>query len=118
MSKLADSIYVVLRELFPHSVILKEEYVFYLGVRLYFDFYIKDIGMFVEVQGRQHTKFTKHFHGKIRNFIKQQYRDDLKKLYVNEDIKLSLVRFNYNEKITVQSVKHKIFESLKRGFYE
>jgi len=81
MSKLADDTYVFLRKTFPHNIITTEYYVNYDNSRLFFDFYIKDLGVLVEVQGRQHDEFVKHFHNDKETFLASKKRDNLKKEY-------------------------------------
>lgn len=110
MSKIANEVYDVLNEMFPRlsgQRVSKEIYINYKGQRLYFDFFIKEIGVYVEVQGRQHTEFVKHFHGDKEAFRSQKMRDNLKIQYVEENGQC-LVRFNYNEKITKTLIKNKI----------
>jgi len=121
MSRIADEIYSVLIKIFPRLSaprVTKEIYVNYKGQRLYFDFFIKELGVYVEVQGRQHTEFVKHFHGEKEAFVAQKYRDNLKIQYVEEHGKC-LVRFNYDEKITKALIKKKINKVLEgECFYE
>jgi hypothetical protein len=81
MSKLSESTYDLLKEIFPHNIILKEYYVKYKGTRLFFDFFVKDMLIFVEVQGRQHDEFIKHFHEDRAGFLEHKRRDNLKKEY-------------------------------------
>jgi len=74
--------------------------------------------VYVEVQGRQHTEFVKHFHGDKESFQAQKMRDNLKIQYVDEHGKC-LVRFNFNEKITEALVSKKINKVLEgECFYE
>jgi len=82
MSKLADDTYTFLKDTFPYYIITKEYYVNYNNTRLFFDFYVKDLGLLVEVQGRQHDEFVKHFHGDKEAFLSSKKRDNLKKEYV------------------------------------
>ena len=84
MSKLADNTYTFLRKIFPHNLITKEYYVNYNNTRLFFDFYIKDLGVVLEVQGRQHDEFVKHFHTDKETFLASKKRDNLKKEYCEE----------------------------------
>ena len=84
MSKLADNTYIFLRKIFPHNLITKEYYVNYNNTRLFFDFYIKDLGVVLEVQGRQHDEFVKHFHTDKETFLASKKRDNLKKEYCEE----------------------------------
>lgn len=108
MSKQADKIFQLLKELFPHNRIKAEHYVNYKGKKLFFDFYIHELGVLIEVQGQQHSKFVKHFHGNKEVFLAQKNRDNLKIEYVQNDKFLSLVRFNYDEKITKSLILKKI----------
>ena len=46
--------------------------------KLTVDFFIPQIGIVIEVDGEQHNKFQKFFHGTIENFLKQKERDKRK----------------------------------------
>jgi len=118
MSKQANSIYTVLKELFPHNIILKEQYIYYKGTRLFFDYFIKDLGIFIEVQGKQHTEFVPHFHGDKKGYLKYKNRDNLKIQYVEEHDRYCLARIFYNEKVSKKMVLKKIHAALesKRSF--
>jgi len=121
MSKIADKICDILEDMFPRLSaprIDSEIYIYYSGQRLFFDFLIKELGVYVEVQGRQHTEFVKHFHGEKEAFQAQKMRDNLKIQYVEENNKC-LIRFNFNEKITESLVREKITKVLEgECFYE
>ena len=111
----------LLKELFPYNRIKAEYYVNYRGKRLFFDFYIRELGILIEVQGQQHNKFVKHFHGNKKVFLAQKSRDNLKIEYVQNDKFLSLIRFNYDEEITKELLRKKInfvLDSKSYGFYE
>ncbi len=118
MSKLADNVYDVIRKSFPTHTIHKEHYINYKGTRLFFDYFIKSMGVLVEVQGRQHTQFVKHFHGNRASFLGQKKRDNLKLEYVQSQDNLCLVRFYDNEKITEKLVLDKLYTALDEGFCE
>lgn len=118
MSKIADTVYMILKKEFSLNIIIKEHYINYKGTRLFFDFFIKDLRLLIEVQGQQHIKFIKHFHLDKEAFVAQKKRDNLKIEYVQENNVLSLVRFNYDEKITKKLVLSKILKAQERGFYE
>lgn len=121
MSKIANDIYKILDEMFPRLSaprITKEIYIRYKGQKLFFDFFIKELGVYIEVQGRQHTEFVKHFHGEKEAFQAQKIRDNLKIQYVEENAQC-LIRFNFNEKITKALVHKKITKVLEgECFYE
>jgi hypothetical protein len=97
--------------------VFPEHYVSYKGSRLFFDFYIKELDVFIEVQGRQHVQFVKHFHGTAENFRNQKMRDNLKIEYVQEKDKC-LVRIYDTEKVTKALVLKKITKSMESCFYE
>ena len=120
MSFTANKVQFILEELFPrnpHKRVFLEYYVNFRGARLFFDFYIKELEVFIEVQGRQHIQFVKHFHGSIENFKAQKHRDDLKIEYVQETNKC-LVRIYDTEEITKELILEKIERSLEECFYE
>jgi very-short-patch-repair endonuclease len=97
--------------------VFEEYYVNYKGQRLFFDFYIKKLNVFIEVQGRQHTKFVKHFHEDREAFLKQRERDNLKRIWVEEN-DYHLVRINFDEEITKELILNKIERSMEGSFYE
>lgn len=118
MSKQANDVYDILKELFPHNIILKEQYLYYKGTRLFFDYFIKDLGIFIEVQGRQHEQFVKHFHGNKKGYLNHKNRDNLKLQYIEEHERYCLARIFYNEKADKKLVLKKIHAALEaeRGF--
>lgn len=112
MSIQSDKVFELLKELFPHNRIKKEYYVNYKGKKLFFDFYIRELGILFEIQGQQHTKFVKHFHGDKEAFLAQKNRDNLKIEYVQNNKFLSLIKFNYDEKMTKSLIFKKINDTL------
>lgn len=117
MSLISDKVYKLLKEVFPRNIILKEHYVKFKGTKLFYDFYIKDLGILIEVQGEQHTQFIKHFHDDKQKLIAQKNRDNLKIEYAQEK-DISFARFNFDEEITEELILTKIFGALEEGFYE
>ena len=121
MSKIANKIHGILDDMFPRlsaQRITSEIYINYKGQKLFFDFFVKELGVYIEVQGRQHTEFVKHFHGEKEAFQAQKMRDNLKIQYVEEH-EQCLIRFNFNEKITEALVRKKMTKVLEGGcFYE
>jgi len=117
MSVISNKVYDTLKELFPLNIIIKEHYVKYKGSKLFFDFYIKDLNVLIEVQGRQHTRFVKHFHEERGKFVAQKNRDNLKIEYAQKN-NIALTRFGFDEKITKNLVMRKIYNAIERGFYE
>ena len=85
MSKLSEETHGLLKEVFPHNMIVQEYYVNYAGKRLFFDFYIKELDVLIEVQGRQHDRFVKHFHEDRQGFLASKRRDNFKRAYCEEN---------------------------------
>lgn len=120
MSATAKKVLSILKEVFPANPlkrIIQEYYVLYKNERLYFDFYIRELGVFIEVQGRQHVKFVKHFHGDADGFKRQKLRDNLKIQYVQEN-NFSLARIYDTEDVDRDLVLRKIKNALEYTFYE
>jgi hypothetical protein len=60
-----------------------------VGTRMSFDFYNANKKIAVEVQGEQHTKYVKFFHGNRFKYLEQLKRDDKKFRFCEiNDIKL------------------------------
>lgn len=122
MSLTANKVQCILEQLFPANPfkrVFMEHYVPYRGVRLFFDFYVRSLGVLVEVQGAQHTRFVKHFHGTAESFKGQKYRDNLKIQYVQEN-GLYLIRLYDTENIDEDLVLEKINKAMEAetNFYE
>lgn len=111
MSKLSDQVYVALRKVFPHNIILKEHYVSFKGARLFFDFYIKDIGVLIEAQGRQHEEFVQHFHVDRDGFLASKKRDNLKREYCEKE-DLALVTFDESDDLSESNILNTIWSKL------
>ena len=79
MSKLCDQVVDTLRESFPGMKITRELHVNYEKQRLYIDIWIPQLNLAIEVHGKQHDEFVKHFHGTIEDYWKSNRRDRLKK---------------------------------------
>ena len=45
MSKIAEDVYSGIKFLFPHETIIPEHYVYYKNNKLFFDFYLKGLGI-------------------------------------------------------------------------
>jgi hypothetical protein len=115
MSKIADDVYIKIKQLFPYDVVLSEYYVYYKGTRLFFDFFIKNLGILIECQGEQHFKFNKHFHSSKEAFYGQKRRDNLKVEYTERKKELTLVYFyDTVDKITNELILNRIYEALDK----
>ncbi len=65
--------------------IVREEYVSYRNQKLFLDIFIPQLALVIEVHGRQHEEFVKHFHGSADNFRSYKRRDRLKEEWVAEN---------------------------------
>lgn len=96
ISQLAKSVLESLKQALPNTLIKHEEYVQYKGQRLFFDFYLPTLNLYIEVQGVQHTQFSKHFHGDAAAFRAQKKRDSLKKEWCSLN-DMTLLCIHHNE---------------------
>lgn len=111
MSKLSENVYALLKKVFPHYTILTEHFVVFKGSRLFFDFYIKEMGILIEAQGRQHDEFVKHFHGDAGGFLAAKQRDHLKMEYC-EKKDLLLITFDEKEELSAKKLLNKVWSKM------
>ena len=78
MSKLSEELYTVFKQLFPEITVKREKHVDYKKQRLFLDFWVPKLSMVIEVHGRQHREFVRHFHEDIAGFRASKKRDALK----------------------------------------
>jgi hypothetical protein len=62
----------ILKSYYPNDIILEE---FYLEDGFYIDFFLPLRKIALEIHGRQHFEFIKHFHGSPQGFKQSQIRD-------------------------------------------
>jgi len=111
MSKFAEEVYKVLKQIFPFFTITPEHYVNYKNTRLYFDFWVRELNIFFEVQGQQHQEFNKHFHGDIEGFRSSKKRDNLKKEWI-EKYDHHLVEIFPNDRLEKYNIMRKIYKEI------
>jgi very-short-patch-repair endonuclease len=85
MSRLSEDVRALICQAFPHYKLWTEYYVNFKNTKLYFDFYIPELKIAFEAQGRQHDEFVEHFHGTAFNFQMYRKRDRLKKDWALEN---------------------------------
>ena len=110
MSYMATQAQSILIEMFPATPfkrVFDEHYLNYKKQKLFFDFFVPEINVFFEIQGRQHTEFVKHFHGDKSKFLGQKNRDVLKLEYVQLN-DLYLVYLNYDETLSKELLYDRI----------
>ena len=76
-----------------------------VGTRLSFDFYNANKKIAIEVQGAQHTKYVKFFHGSRLNYLDQLRRDEKKLKFCNVN-DITLIEIYPND-----IIDEKLFES-------
>lgn len=111
MSKFAENVHRVLKQIFPFFTITPEHYVNYKNTRLYFDFWVRELNIFFEVQGQQHQEFNKHFHGDIDGFRSSKKRDNLKKEWI-EKYDHHLVEIFPNDKLEKYFIMRKVYKEI------
>ena len=111
MSKFAESVYSGLKRIFPHFTIVREHYVNYKNTRLFFDFHIKELNLFFEVQGAQHQGFNKHFHGDREGFVRSKARDNLKKEWIEKNDH-RLIEIYPGDRLSYTALLNKIYKEL------
>lgn len=81
----------------------------YTGKNLELDCYNADLRLACEYNGRQHYMYTPFFHNSEEDFIKQVYRDNLKKrLCYENDVELISVPYFMNEQQIRYYIEHSI----------
>jgi hypothetical protein len=72
----------LLKQLYPTVQIVEEVPIpIRKGCVYYFDFFLPTLNLFVETQGSQHYKLNSMFHQSNTDFLKQQKRDNDKRLW-------------------------------------
>ena len=87
-----------------------------IGRVLFIDIRMKSsaLTIFIEVDGPQHDKFNKHFHGTLTEFQDSQVRDSMKEDHA-EERDIIFIRIKENFKMTGEEFKELIFEAMAGG---
>lgn len=112
MSKIADEVCEGIKKLFPHETLIFEHYIYYKNAKLFFDIYIKSLGILIEIQGMQHFKFVKHFHGTKEKFYAQKRRDNFKIEYCAENNLTLAYFYDKIDIITEDLILERLYEAL------
>lgn len=95
MSNLSEQVIDTIKEIFPQVKLKKEEFVKFRNQKLFLDIWIPQLGLIVEVHGRQHDEFVEHFHTDYRGFSESKRRDRLKEEWAAEEgLTLIVIREN------------------------
>lgn len=96
-SKFQHEVYLELKKLYPHDIILEEVKI--PESRLFCDFVIPSVKLVIEAQGKQHYEFSTLFHQYYIDFVNQQNRDQMKRDFCQQN-NLTLVEIPYGSKRT------------------
>lgn len=111
MSKLCDQVIETIRAIFPEMLLVEEKCVTYGNQRLFLDIFLPQLGIVVEVHGRQHDEFVEHFHGDAAGFRASKVRDRLKEEWADiEGLTMVILRED-DLPVTPDSLLEKIDES-------
>lgn len=106
MSKGAEALLKIVREIFPYQRVELEHNVAQRG-GLFVDIYLPGLKVGFEYDGQQHFEYNEHFHGSRDNFVKAQRRD-LEKDMLCEQQGITLIRIAYNEDMSRELVLQKL----------
>jgi len=94
----------------PHYAIISQCQIMAGYKRLYLDYYIPQLKLAFEFDGRQHSEFVKFFHKTLDGFTKSLKRDSLKEKYCKEN-GITLVHISDDEQLTIERVRWAIFNT-------
>ena len=115
MSELADKTAELLDKAFPLLRCKREHYVFFMGKKLFFDFYIPDLKVCIEVQGQQHYQFVPFFHQVADSFRKQKYRDQLKTEWCAENNIIFIEVSGKSKHLTQDNLRNTILKAVREN---
>jgi very-short-patch-repair endonuclease len=115
MSNLSDQVLAVINEVYPEMKVLKEEPINYKGHRLFIDFLIPQLNLIIEVHGRQHDGYVKHFHGDGSGFRAAKKRDALKHEWAELNGYIFVALREHELPVTVESLLEKINVAADNG---
>jgi len=109
-SSMETTILEVLKDIYPLYKI--EEQIYIDG--LFLDFYVTNIRLGIETDGKQHSEIIKHWHGSgaqgANNFYKGLLRDQAKEKYLRDN-NIHLIRISYKEKIDFNNIRRILNEN-------
>jgi len=96
----------ILTSILPYSIYSE---VPCFGAGLYMDFYIPQISMCIEFDGKQHEEYVSFFHGSRAGYSKSVRNDVAKQLWC-ESNNIKLIRVN-DKDLTTDTIKSKIHDA-------
>jgi hypothetical protein len=89
-SKPQRYLFELIKQIYPEYTIIYEQYIPELNQR--FDIFVKELGIAIEYDGRQHDDFVEHFHKDMNGFIGGLQMDAKKENFSKEN-GIKVVRF-------------------------
>lgn len=86
------------------------EFEHYIG-SLRLDIYIPKYALAIEYHGKQHFEFVGHFHGTNQGFL-EAIKRDFDKVQACKDVGITLIAFDYRDKITKDLVYERLVYAL------
>lgn len=101
-SKIQFSVKKILKDAWCQHVVFEEFPV--AGTKMTLDFYNATKKIAIEVQGKQHTKYTPFFHGDNKiNYISQLRRDHQKREFCEKN-SINLIEIHYDDEISKKHI--------------
>lgn len=107
MSKGEIDLGQVLAAEFPHYKIIPQYAIKIKNHTLFIDYYIPQLRLAIEYDGRQHQEFVQHYHHDQIGFKDSQYRDSLKNTWCTEN-NVWLIRVSHREEISLEIIRSKL----------
>lgn len=107
MSIGADNLLSLLKEIFPFQKILLE---YHIGGGLRLDYFLPNLNIAFEYNGRPHYVYSEHFHKNKQGFLDSKRRD-FKKIELCQQNKINLIIVRFDEKLTKQLILDKLKEN-------
>ena len=102
-SKIQFKVKTLLEKMWEHHVVFEEFPV--VGTRMTLDFYNATNKTAIEVQGKQHTKYTPFFHGENKaNYIAQLRRDHEKREFCDKN-NIRLIEIYYDDELSTEAIR-------------
>lgn len=110
VSRGEEELYSILKKQFPHHIIKRQAPIKIKKKTLYVDFLIPELKIALEFDGKQHYQMSTLYHNSFLDFQHNKLNDVQKELKLLEDGYV-LIRFKYDEPVTLNSLKKKLKEA-------
>lgn len=94
-SKLQRLIYELMIQLYPMYEVIYEQPIYSLNMR--YDIFVKELGIAIEIDGKQHREYVEHFHGDLHGRVSNMLADKQKNEF-SLDNGIKLIRISDEDK--------------------